>query len=190
LRAGAVTLAGTRERGGVCAFSAPTAVHDPPEAGAATGVLDGLREHLSSQAFSMCFGVAEERPGSVLALPNEFVRGVVSRRFGDELRRWAESTGVVGVELVVDPALRHPPGPAIDAAEDHDLDTFLRAGPSPSAAPFPLGLTTRLLAERGFWSLAPGVRADGFAVDDLRGTLSVEPGRLGGVPPLRWTPTD
>jgi hypothetical protein len=76
-------------------------------------------------------------------------------------------------------ALRHPPGPAIDAAEDHDLDAFLRAGPSPSAAPFPPGLTTRLLAERGFWSLAPGVRADGFAVDDLRGTLSVEPGRLG-----------
>jgi len=143
------------------------------------GVLDGLRGQLSSQAFAMCFGVAEERPGGVLALPNEFVRGVVSRRYGDELRRWAESTGVAGVELVVDSALQHPPGAPIDAAEDDDLEAVLRAGPAPDAAPFPPGLTTRLLAERGFWSLAPGARTAAFVVDDLRGTLSVEPGRLG-----------
>ena len=115
----------------------------------------------------------------MLALPNEFVRGLVSRRYDDELRRWAASTGIAGVELVVDPTLQQRPGAADDAGEEDDLDAILLAGPPPDASPFPPGLTTRLLAERGFWSLAPGARSDAFRVDDLRGSLTVEPGRLG-----------
>jgi hypothetical protein len=97
--------------------------------------------------------VAEERPGGVLALPNEFVRGLVSRRYDDELRRWAASTGIAGVELVVDPTLQARAGAADDAGEEDDLDAMLLdamllAGPPADASPFPPGLTTRRTLER------------------------------------------
>lgn len=138
-------------------------------------LLDHLRGELPSPAFSMCFGVAEERGDGVLALPNEFVRGVVARRYDDELRRWAESTGVSSVELVVDVSIAASRVP--DAASE-SADVVDEAPPAPTLR-FPPGVTTRLLAERGFWSLSPGQRAAPFAVDDLRGSLAVEPSRRG-----------
>lgn len=140
-----------------------------------TGLLDTLRDQLSVGSYRMCFSAAEERSGAVLALPNEFLRGIVARKYDDELRAWAESTGAARVELVVDRSLA-PPLPEDDPAGDL-LASLFDEQPAPSPPPFPAGVTTRLLAERGFWSLSPGLRAEPFVIDDLRGALAVEPGR-------------
>ena len=85
-----MTRARTRERSGVCAYSAHA------------GLLDGLRA-APGRRLRALLRRGRGAAGGVLALPNEFVRGLVSRRYDDELRRWAASTGTAGVELVVDP---------------------------------------------------------------------------------------
>jgi len=139
-----------------------------------TGLLDTLRDQLPAGSYRMCFSAAEERPGAVLALPNSFLRGIVARRYGDELRAWAESTGASRVELVVDAALTPP-----ILEDDRVDDATLSEEPAAPRSTFPPGVTTRLLAERGFWSLSPGLRGEPFVIDDLRGTLAVEPSRLG-----------
>src|SRR4051812_38592692 len=137
------------------------------------GLADHLRRRLGAQQFAVWFGTATAAsvaPGRLaLALPNEFTRRWVASHFDDELRRWAESTGVSAVELVVDPSL----GEGRPLAPD-----VLAPARRPEPA-FPPGLTTRLLAERGFWSLEPRRRSRAFVVEDLRGTLSVEPTGLG-----------
>ena len=136
------------------------------------GLIEHLRATLPRHAFAVCFACAEERDGARLALPNEFVRRLVADRYDAELRSWAASTGAARIELVVDRSLAPPP-----VEEEPEPDEA-------SSAPrleriFPPGVSTRLLAERGFWSLSPGQRGAPFVVDDLRGRLSVEPSRAG-----------
>jgi hypothetical protein len=134
-------------------------------------VLTHLRAVLPAQSFTAFLGMAEVRDERTIAVPNEFTRTWVSRKFGDELRRWAESTGNTGVELVVDPSLT--------AGGTSEEDSAVPAPEPPPERGWPPGDSTRLLAERGFWSLAPGSRDSAFAVEDLCGTLTAEPGRLG-----------
>jgi chromosomal replication initiation ATPase DnaA len=73
------------------------------------GLADHLRARLGTQQFAVWFGTASAvslAPGRLaVALPNEFTRRWVPSHFDDELRRWAESTGVSAVELVVDTSL-------------------------------------------------------------------------------------
>src|SRR5689334_25059938 len=73
------------------------------------GLADHLRSRIGAQQFAVWFGTATAlsvAPGQLaVALPNEFTRRWVASHFDDELRRWAESTGVSAVELVVDPSL-------------------------------------------------------------------------------------
>lgn len=53
----------------------------------------------------MCFSAAGERPGGVLALPNGFLKTLVTQRYADELDRYAASSGLERIEIVVDPAV-------------------------------------------------------------------------------------
>src|SRR5689334_3105689 len=73
------------------------------------GLADHLRSRLGAQQFAVWFGTATAvsvAPGRLaVGLPNEFTRRWVASHFDDDLRRWAESTGVSAVELVVDASL-------------------------------------------------------------------------------------
>ncbi len=157
-----------------------------PEALAGTGVdslmfapcshaplmLAWLDEALPPLPFAMCFSAAEERAGGILALPNEFLKAIVTQRYGDELRRYAESAGFERVEIVVDPTVAAPAAEKQPPAEQR--------GERPAAVrEQPPGLTTRLFAERGFWQLSPLAAGRTRQLDDLRGHLTVEAGAQG-----------
>jgi hypothetical protein len=57
----------------------------------ASGLLAWLEEALRPLPFAMCFSAAEERPGGILALPNGFLKAIVSQRYRDELNGYAAS---------------------------------------------------------------------------------------------------
>src|SRR4051812_1568765 len=120
------------------------------------GLADHLRSRLGAQHFAVWFGTATPLSvapdGLVVALPNEFARRWVASHFDDELRRWPESTGVSTVELVVAPAL----------GERGQGKPDVGAPARPAEPACPPGLTTRLFAERGFWSLEPRHRPRPF----------------------------
>ena len=67
------------------------------------GLLAWLEEALPPLPFAMCFSAAEERPDGILALPNGFLKTLVSQRYRAELDRYAESAGFEAIEIVVDP---------------------------------------------------------------------------------------
>jgi hypothetical protein len=121
----------------------------------------------------MYLATAEERPGDVLALENGFLRGIVAQRYGHELRRYAASTGIDRVELVVDPALASPSVGQRDDSRD------LPPLPPPAVRELPPGLTTRLFAERGFWLMAPLAPGRVLELADLRGRIRIEAGAQG-----------
>jgi hypothetical protein len=71
----------------------------------APGLLAWLAAALRPLPFAKCFSAAEERPGGVLALPNGFLKTLITQRYGDELDRYAASAGLERIEIVVDPAV-------------------------------------------------------------------------------------
>ena len=76
-----------------------------------------------------------------------FLKRLVTQRFGDELVQYAESAGLERVEIVIDPAVSVP------TTDARPLDEPRAARPA-RARVQPPGLTTRFLAERGFWQLS------------------------------------
>jgi hypothetical protein len=138
----------------------------------AGGLLGWLEEALPPLPFAMCFSAAEERPGGILALPNGFLKTLVSKRYGDELGRYAESVGLERIEIVVDPTV------SVHTADRQPADERRQARPV-RVREQPPGLTTRFFAERGFWQLSPLAAGQTRQLDDLRGQLRVEAGAQG-----------
>ena len=137
------------------------------------GLLAWLEEALPPLPFAMCFSAAEERPGGILALPNGFIKTLVSQRYRDELDRYAASAGFDAIEIVVDPTVSV-------VVRDKEGPRLLRMLPPPTPIrEQPPGLTTRLFAERGFWQLTPLGPGGTRDLDDLRGRLRVEAGAQG-----------
>jgi hypothetical protein len=123
--------------------------------------MSGLLEHLKGLASDgprrVLLGEVEEREGSVLAVPTEFSRAQIARRFAAEL-------GAFGAEVVVDTALAAAAPPP----------------EGPTTRPtrrFPPGVVAKLLVERGYWSLSP--TGTPWVSEEVKGTLSVEPGASG-----------
>ncbi len=138
----------------------------------APGLLAWLEETLPPLPFAMCFSAAEERPGGILALPNGFLKTLVTQRYGDKLARYAESVGFEHVEIVVDPTVAAP-------TSDEQPPAERREERLPPVRAQPPGLTTRFFAERGFWSLSPLAPGRTLEVTDLRGRLQIEAGAQG-----------
>jgi hypothetical protein len=138
----------------------------------AGGLLGWLEAVLPSLPFAMCFSAPEERPAGILALPNGFLKTLVSKRYGDELARYAESVGLERIEIVVDPTV------SVHAADGQPPDETREARPA-RVREQPPGLTTRFFAERGFWQLSPLAAGQTRQLDDLRGRLRVEAGAQG-----------
>jgi hypothetical protein len=114
----------------------------------APGLLAWLEHALRPLPFAMCFSAAQERPGGILALPNGFLKTVVTQLYGDELDHDAASAGLERIEIVVDPM--------VSAAPDEQVPPGAPDAPPPTPVrEQPPGLTTRLFAERGFWQLTP-----------------------------------
>jgi hypothetical protein len=155
------SLVGTRLPEPVCARCAH-----------ASGLLEWLEAALPPLPFAMCFTAAEERPGGILALPNGFLKVLVSQRYRVELDRDAASAGFEAMEIVVDPTVSVVPN---EARPPPPLET----PPPVPVREQPPGLTTRLFAERGFSQLTP-LGPDGTRdLGDLRGRLRVAAGTQG-----------
>jgi len=142
-----------------------------------------LRDRLSGPEyaswFSTAIGIDGENDGElVLAVPNSFCATRIRSHHASLLHQWSEGAGY-RVEVVVreDATSGLAQLAAVNQvqAEDHRarelaLDRQRQQPP---------GVITRLLAERGFWSLDPASQLALFQVDDLHGALQVIPSALG-----------
>jgi len=151
-----------------------------------------LRDDLPGPAFLSLFATAipvsvDETGTLTVALANEFCVSR-SRPHHAAVDEWAAAAGLVGVEFVArdaigllssEPAERTDPlVEARTAHAQHERDLRHQRAIERQREQ-PPGVITRLLAERGFWSLDPAAQLTLFEVDDLQGGLQVLPGPYG-----------
>jgi len=115
----------------------------------------------------------------VLAVPNDFLAVRIRERFSSELDRCAAAGGIGGVRIVVDPERAGVLEPRADDAPEAGTGHNSAERALALQRERPCGIVTRLLAERGFWSLTPSAQLQLFHVDDLHGTLQTIPSALG-----------
>ncbi len=146
-----------------------------------------LRAELPEPAFFSFFasglGVSIDKDGALtVALANDFCVSQ-ARRITAPLDELLAGISITAVEFVSRGALGLPeadgerPDPIVEAIserEQHQLrERSARAVERQREQP--PGVITRLLAERGFWSLDPSAQLKLFEVDDLQGVLQIEP---------------
>jgi hypothetical protein len=117
-----------------------------------------------------------------LAVSNDFASQRIRSKHRDTIHAWvATSEHVDQVAIVVDSSLSLPerfdndtgPTPTLRTAQAIDA-AITRQGELPP------GIIAQLLAERGFWSLAPSASQMAlFEIDDLHGMMQVVPSALG-----------
>jgi len=151
-----------------------------------------LRAELPEPAFLSFFAAALpleiDRSGVLtVALANEFCVAQ-ARPHRPLIDEWGAAAGLSGVHLVTRDSVGLPSAEldetdgrlteAESARDQHERqEQYHRAvGRQQEQPP---GLVTRLLAERGFWSLDPAAQLKLFEVDDLQGALQVIPSAFG-----------
>ena len=151
-----------------------------------------LRDELPVPSFLSLFASAvpvsiDETGTLTVALSNAFCVSQ-ARRHRVEIEEWSAAADLASVEFVAREQVGLPsveledrPDPLLEDRAAHS--THERQARTQRAVERqreqPPGVITRLLAERGFWSLDPAAQLKLFEVDDLHGALQVLPSPLG-----------